>query len=208
MSDITENKRAPIILIGGIPGVGKSSISGYIARSLGIDLVLSGDYLREFARPILSDESRELLSKSVYEAWQRFGPENRENIEKGFLSQGKLLKKGLNAVLRRAIGNGEPIIVETLYFIPSQFDKDVLENTTSFYIYISKKEINSQRLLEREKYTHYNSPGKRLSDQLDRYRIMMEYSLRECRDYGIKTFDNLVYTDTREEIIQYLRGLY
>jgi mevalonate-3-phosphate-5-kinase len=208
MSDITENKRAPIILIGGIPGVGKSSISGYIARSLGIDLVLSGDYLREFARPILSDESRELLSKSVYEAWQRFGPENRENIEKGFLSQGKLLNKGLNAVLRRAIGNGEPIIVETLYFIPSQFDKDVLENTTSFYIYISKKEINSQRLLEREKYTHYNSPGKRLSDQLDRYRIMMEYSLRECRDYGIKTFDNLVYTDTREEIIQYLRGLY
>ncbi len=208
MSDNASQKKAPIILIGGIPGVGKSSISGYIARNIGIDLVLSGDYLREFARPILSEENRDLLSTSVYEAWQKFGPENRENIRKGFLSQGKLLNKGLNAVLRRAIKNGEPIIVETLYFIPSQFDQEVLDNATLFYIYISKKEVNSQRLLEREKFTHYNSPGKRLSDQLDRYRVMMEYSLEECKEYGIKTFDNLVYTDTREEIIQYLRGLY
>lgn len=208
MAVIEGSRKAPIILIGGIPGVGKSSISGYIARKLSIDLVLSGDYLREFARPILSDENQELLGTSVYEAWQKFGPENEENIRKGFLAQGELLNRGLNAVMRRAIKNGEPLIVETLYFIPSQFHKDVLENVTSFYIYISKKEVNSQRLLEREKFTHYNSPGKRLSDQLDRYRVMMEYSLKECREYGIKTFDNLVYTDTREEIIQYLRTLY
>ena len=201
-------RKAPVILIGGIPGVGKSSISGYIARNLGIDLVLSGDYLREFARPILSGENRDLLGTSVYEAWQRFGPENEENIRKGFLAQGEVLNKGLNAVLMRAVRNGEPLIVETLYFIPSQFASEVLENVTSLYLYISKKEVNSQRLLEREKYTHYNSPGKRLSDQLDRYRVMMDYSLMECRQFGIRAFDNLVYTDTREEIIQYLRALY
>ena len=200
--------KAPIILIGGIPGVGKSSISGYIARSLGIDIVLSGDYLREFARPILSEENQKILGTSVYEAWQHFGPENDENIRKGFLTQGEILNKGLNAVLKRAIRNGEPLIAETLYFIPSQMEKEVMDSITPLYIYISKKEINSQRLLEREKYTHYNSPGKRLSDQLDRYRVMMDYSLKECGSYGIRAFDNLVYTDTREEIIQYLRGLY
>ncbi|MCL5955820.1 MAG: AAA family ATPase, partial [Candidatus Thermoplasmatota archaeon] len=208
MSKIDTARKAPIILIGGIPGVGKSSISGYVAREMGIDIVLSGDYLREFARPILSDENRNLLSTSVYEAWKSFGPENEENIRKGFLSQGEMLNRGLNAVLLRAIKNGEPMIVETLYFIPSQLDKEVLENTTCLYIYISKKEINSQRLLERENFTHYNSPGKRLSDQLGRYRVMMEYSLKECSEFGVRTFDNLVYTDTREEIIQYLRGLY
>ena len=31
------------LLIGGIPGVGKTSISGYIARQLNINIVMSGD---------------------------------------------------------------------------------------------------------------------------------------------------------------------
>lgn len=208
MAENQPNDKVPIILIGGIPGVGKSSISGYIARNLGIDIVLSGDYLREFARPILSQENRELLGTSVYEAWRKFGDENDGNIRKGFIAQGEILNRGLNAVLMRAISNGEPLITETLYFIPSLLDRDVLNAVTPIYIYISEKEVNSQRLLERGKYTHFNSPGKRLSDQLDRYRVMMEYSLKECREFGIRAFDNLVYTDTRAEIIQYLRALY
>lgn len=201
------DRKPYIILIGGIPGVGKSSISGYLARNLGVDIVLSGDYLREFARPILSDKAREVIGMSVYESWRLFGEENRENISKGFLAQGEILNQGLNSVLSRAIRNGEPLIVETLYFIPSQIDPEVLKEITPFYIYISEKEVNSQRLLEREKYTHYNSPGKRLSDQLDRYRVMMDYSIDECGKFGIRTFDNLIYDDTRDQILQYVRSL-
>lgn len=209
---MTENestgKKPVIILIGGIPGVGKSSISGYLARHLGVDIVLSGDYLREFTRPLLNKEDSEIIGVSVYEAWKLFGDENRDTVEKGFVAQGKILNRGINAVLSRAIKNGEPLIVESLYFIPSQIDPEILNSITSLYIHISSAEVNSQRLLERGKYTHYNSPGKRLSDQLHRYRIMMDYSLTECGKYGIKTFDNLDYTNTREQILQYVRSLY
>lgn len=201
-------RKPAIILVGGIPGVGKSSISGYLARNMGVDIVLSGDYLREFARPLLSENDRKTINVSVYEAWKLFGEESRETITKGFLEQGQILNKGLNAVLSRAIKNGEPLIVESLYFIPSQIEKDILKEITAFYIHISSKEINSQRLLERGNYTHFNSPGKRLSDQLDRYRVMMDYSLEECREYGLKVFDNLNYIDTREQILQYVKSLY
>ncbi len=203
-----ESRKPVILLIGGIPGVGKSSISGYLAKNLGIDIVLSGDYLREFVRPLLPEEGKKTIGVSVYEAWQLFGEETRGNIEKGFLTQGELLNKGLNSVLSRAISNGESLIVESLYFIPSQLEKEVLQNITSFYIYISQKEVNSQRLLEREKFTHFSSPGKRLSDQLDRYRVMMDYSLEECKKFGIKSFDNLDYLDTRDQILQYVKSLY
>lgn len=202
------DRKPAIILVGGIPGVGKSSISGHLARNLGVDIVLSGDYLREFARPLLTPKDSEIIGTSVYEAWKLFGVENRDNITKGFLAQGKILNRGLNAVLSRAIKNGEPLIVESLYFIPSQIEPDVLKSITSFYIHISSREINSQRLLERGKFTHFNSPGKRLSDQLDRYRVMMDYSLEECRQYGLKVFDNLNYMDTREQILQYVKSLY
>ncbi len=204
----SSDRKPAIILVGGIPGVGKSSISGYLARNLGVDIVLSGDYLREFARPLLTEKDSDIIGVSVYEAWKLFGDENRENITKGFLSQGEILNRGLNAVLSRAIKNGEPLIVESLYFIPSQIEPDILKEITSFYIHISNRDVNSQRLLERGKFTHFNSPGKRLSDQLDRYRVMMDYSLEECRKYGLKVFDNLNYMDTREQILQYVKSLY
>jgi 2-phosphoglycerate kinase len=63
-------KKARIIFIGGIPGVGKSSISGYIASRLCIDIVLSGDYLREFARPLIHGDEGRILNVSVYDAWK------------------------------------------------------------------------------------------------------------------------------------------
>ena len=201
-----DGRKARIILIGGIPGVGKSSISGYLARNLGIDIVLSGDYLREFVRPLCSPEHNGLLNMSVYESWKFFGDETKKNIEKGFLAQGELLNRGLNAVLNRAVENGEPMIVETLYFIPGQIEQKILHKIMPLYLYISDKDLNSQRLLERQQYTHFKSSGQRLSDQLARYRVMMEYSLSESKKYGIPVFDNINYNDTREHILEYIRS--
>ena len=197
-----KEKKARYIVLGGIPGVGKSSISGYIAHKLGIDIVLSGDYLREFLRPICGD--MEILKHSVYEAWRFFGEENSENIRKGFVEQGKLMNRGLDAVLKRAINNGESLIAETLYFIPSQLSPETLSRATLAYIYISSRDLNAQRLLEREKFTHFSSPGQRLADQLDRYREMMNYSLEECKRFGIKVFDSMDYMKTRENILSHV----
>lgn len=193
------------ILIGGIPGVGKSSISGHLAKNLGIDLVLSGDYLREFIRPFSEYERFRPLQSSVYESWSIFGEKNRENIERGFLEQADIINRGVSAVLRRSVKNGEPVIVESLYFVPSQLDQDLMGDIIPLYLYISDKSIHTNRLNERQEYTHFNSPGQRLSKQLDTYRVMMDYSLAECRKYGIPVFDNVDYLNTRESILKHIR---
>ena len=197
-------KKNQIILIGGIPGVGKTSISGFLARELGINVVMSGDYLREFLRPFCKTLNMEIMEMSVYDAWQNFGEKNEENIIRGFLDQGKIMNSGTNRLLRRSIDNGEPLIIETLYFLPSQMDKDILGKITSFYIHISDMNINAERLLERKRFTHYNSPGERLAGKLHEYRMMMKRSMEECRDYGIKTFDNIDYMETRKLILEYV----
>ena len=199
------DRKARVIFLGGIPGVGKSSISGYVASHLGIDIVLSGDYLREFVRPILNGEA-DILNVSVYEAWKEFGEFSEENVLKGFLAQGEIMNRGIEAVLRRALNNGESVIVETLYFIPDQIDQDVLNKTTAFYIQISDPEVNSRRLLQRSNYTHFSSSGERLSRELPVYRIMRDYSIDQCRKHAIKVFDNLDYLSTRESIYRYCRG--
>jgi mevalonate-3-phosphate-5-kinase len=199
-------KKARIIFIGGIPGVGKSSISGYIASRLCIDIVLSGDYLREFARPLIHGDEGRILNVSVYDAWKQFGEFSRENVLKGFIEQGQIVNRGVEAVLRRAINNGESLILETLYFIPEQIDPAVLKDVIAFYIQISDPSVNAERLLHRTDFTHFRSSGERLAEQLPVYGIMRDYSVEQCRKNSIKVFDNLDYIKTREDILRYCGG--
>lgn len=200
--------RSKIIFIGGIPGVGKSSISGHLARNLSIDLVLSGDYLREFSRPLVSGDQSEIIGVSVYEAWRKFGEYSEENVLRGFLEQAKLMNLGINSVLKRAVSNGESLILESLYFVPDLLEKDLLESILPIYIHISDIKINAERLLERKSYTHLSSSGERLARELPVYWVMKQYSLDQCRKHPIRVFDNLEYVSTREMICEYCREFF
>ncbi|MGC8608522.1 MAG: mevalonate-3-phosphate 5-kinase [Thermoplasmata archaeon] len=194
-----------IAVIGGVPGMGKTSISGYIARNLGIDIVLSSDYLREFIRPFSEKIDGGLIETSVYDAWKFFGEMNSDNIIKGYLKQSAIINEGMNRVISRAAGNGEDLIIETLYFVPSQMDVPGSVNAKICYIYAEDEFIHRKRLEERENYTHKNSSGKRLSAHLFEYRAIMDYTVGECRKYGIKTFDNSDYDRTRNDILEYMK---
>lgn len=197
-----KDKRAPIILVGGIPGVGKTSISGYIASEIGVNIVLSGDYIREAIRPVLPGEN--ILHNSVYEAWKPFGVMTEETIVKGFLEQAKIVNRSTVGIIKRAIANGEPLIIETLYFIPDQI-REILDKIICFYIDIPDRTIHEYRLNERENYTHFGSPGQRLSENLDKYDLMKRESIRQCNLYKIDIFKNLNYIETRNQIINYVK---
>ena len=195
-----------IVLIGGIPGVGKTSIAGEIAKALAIDIVLSGDYLREFIRPFGDYAKFSVMSKSVYNAWTSFGERNRENIVSGFLAQSEVMNAGISAIIRRAAGNGEDIVIEQLHFVPSQLGKDLINQIIPIYLYIRDIDIHRDRLRERVNFTHANSPGERLADQLDTYRFMMDYSLEESRSYGIRIFESSDYGKTLKDVLAFVES--
>lgn len=195
-----------IVLIGGIPGVGKTSIAGEIAKALDIDIVLSGDYLREFIRPFGDYAKFSVMSRSVYDAWTSFGERNRENIVSGFLAQSEVMNAGISAIIRRAVGNGEDMVIEQLHFVPSQLGKDMINQIIPIYLYIHDIGVHRDRLKERVNFTHPNSPGERLADQLDTYRFMMDYSLEESRSYGIKIFESSDYRKTLKDVLAFVES--
>ncbi len=202
-------KKYKIIFLGGVPGVGKSSIAGSIAKRFGVDLVLSGDYLSEFTRAATPDtESPEVLGTSVYESWMHFGEKNEGNIIKGFESQSEIMCKGISAVIERAEKNGESIIVESLYANQGLMDTLKKNGVCSMYLYISDPETHASRLNERENYTHFKSPGTRLSAQLDTYRLMMHHSKGLFEKNGLATFDNRDFKATEEAILNYVESEY
>lgn len=197
-----KGEEVPIILVGGVPGVGKTSISGAIARAIGINIVMSGDYIREAIRPFLPQDS--VLQHSVYEAWKSTGDLTEESIIRGFLDQGSIVNRSTMDIVKRAIANGEPLIIETLYFIPDQI-KDILNRIICFYIDIPDRNIHVSRLNERQNYTHFGSPGQRLSENLDIYDLMRKESIRQCNNYGIRIFENLDYGKTKDLIIDHVK---
>ena len=198
-----------MIFIGGVPGVGKTSLSGILSKKLGIDLVLSGDYRREFISPLLKDqESIKLLSTSVYDSWKAFGDKNRDNIIKGFEGQSKIICEGLAAAFSRAHKNGESLIIESLYV-----NKDLLSLMKSLgvnasYLYISDQGIHAKRLNERGLYTHFKSPGDRLVAQLDVYREIMGYSVELFKNAGFPIFDNMSFADTSDSLYKHYASIY
>jgi len=195
-----------IVLIGGIPGVGKTSIAGEIAKALDIDIVLSGDYLREFIRPFGDYAKFSVMSRSVYEAWTSFGEKNRENIISGFLAQSEVMNAGISAIIRRAVINGEDMVIEQLHFVPSQLGRDLLNQIIPIYLYIHDIDIHRDRLKERVNFTHANSPGERLAEQLDTYRFMMDYSLEESGSYGIRIFESSDYRKALKAVLAFVES--
>jgi len=193
-----------IVLIGGIPGVGKTSMAGEIAKALDIDIVLSGDYLREFIRPFGDYRKFSVMGTSVYDAWKYFGEKNRENVISGFLAQSEVMNTGLNAILRRALNNGENMVIEQLHFVPSQIEKGVFASIIPLYLYIQDIEVHRERLRERVNFTHSNSPGGRLAEQLETYRLMMEYSMEESRARNVRIFESSDYHVAQKEVISYV----
>ncbi|WMT51535.1 MAG: mevalonate-3-phosphate 5-kinase [Ferroplasma sp.] len=193
----------PVVLIGGIPGVGKTSISGYIGREFNINIVLSGDYLREFLRPYAESG---LMEVSVYSAYSAFGEKNNENIIKGYVEQSKSMYPGINAIFRRALRNGEPLILETLYFIPEMLDEDIRDKIIKIYIHISDMDLHSTRLKERINYTHLNSPGERLVEQLPVYSVMEKYSM-ERSGSDVLIIDNKNFHETETAIKEYIKSI-
>ena len=186
-----------------ITGVGKSSISGYLSRELGFDIVLSGDYLREFLRPFIKSD-QQIASSSVYDSWKFFGEKTDENIIKGFLKQAEIMNMGTESIIRRAIDNGEKIILETLYFYPDFLDK-YSDSIIPAYLFINNEGDHKKHLEERSEYTHPKSHGSRLSAHLYEYRIMMNKSLEFCGKNGIKVFDTTDYLNAREQVLSYVR---
>ena len=197
-----------IVFIGGVPGMGKTSYAAHIAKEFGIGIVMSGDYLREFLKTGVQEGSdRDILRYSVYDAWQAFGEKTDENIIKGYLKQGEIVNRGMDALVHRAVVNGESVVIESLYFIPEQVKALKEDGIVKFYIYMSDAEKHRQRLLERSKYTHPLSPGDRLVREIATYRKIMDYSTRVAMEIGIKVFDSKDYFKTRDEIIEYVRSL-
>lgn len=110
-----------IVLIGGAPGVGKSTVATQAANRLGITRIVSTDAVREVMRSVVSAELLPSLHVSSFEADEVL-PEvlspSADPVLIGFLRQTSSVAVGVEHVIRRAVVERTDMIVEGVHHVP------------------------------------------------------------------------------------------
>jgi 2-phosphoglycerate kinase len=127
-----ENSGIPlIILIGGITGSGKSTVSSELAFRLDISRHQSTDMMREIIRSYLSPQMVPTLKYSSFEAWRGLpgaadetGTVSESQVISGFLSQFSAMKLALESTIDRAIEERHHLILEGVHVVPRELNLD------------------------------------------------------------------------------------
>jgi len=117
-----------LLLIGGAPGSGKSTIATALASQLDIFRTQSTDMLREVMRMLMPERLLPVLHRSSFEAWRALpdadgdadgdaGPEDR--VVAGYRSQTELLTVSCEAVVQRATRERVSMVLEGVHIDPS-----------------------------------------------------------------------------------------
>ena len=115
-----------LLLIGGAPGSGKSTIATALASQLDIFRTQSTDMLREVMRMMMPERLLPVLHRSSFEAWRVLPsgdsdlPGDQEDlIATGYRSQTELLVVSCEAVVQRAVRERVSMVLEGVHIDPA-----------------------------------------------------------------------------------------
>ena len=123
------SERPLIVLIGGVPGCGKSTVSVELASRMQIIRTQSTDMLREVMRMMMPERLSPVLHTSSFNAWTAL-PESDSNaadhyraVANGYYAQAELLSVPCEAVVRRALRENISLILEGVHIQPKLLEK-------------------------------------------------------------------------------------
>lgn len=201
-----------IILIGGVTGTGKSTISTELAYRLDILRTQSTDVMREIIRSYLAPHMVPTLAYSSFEAWRGLPMEailadqaaTDGRVIEGFLNQIVNVKPALQATIARAIKERQDIIIEGIHVLPPELDLTVA-NEKALVIPIMLTVTNKQRLAEHIAWRSREQPERgssRYLEQLEAIWALQSFLLSKADQARIPIIANWAMEDTVRDVLQ------
>ncbi len=118
--DLRHSARPLILLIGGAPGSGKSTIATEVAHRLGITRIVSTDVIRQVMRGIIAQDLVPQIHTSSFRAHAAI-PAVAPGVDGaivGFAQQAASVAVGARGVVSRAVEERFPLVLEGVHLIP------------------------------------------------------------------------------------------
>lgn len=194
-----------VILIGSASGIGKSTISAELAKSLGIKHLIESDFIREVVRGIIGSDYAPALHASSYMAYTTLRNKKNYKTEEdlicaGFVEHASFVVPAIEKVIERAIKDFDDIIIEGVHLIPGLIDLDNYKNQANihFFILSSDEESHKNRFVKRA--TEKRRGGKQL-DYFKENRTIHDFLLSEAEKNDVKVIETEEINTTVQKIL-------
>lgn len=192
-------KNPRIILIGGAPYVGKSTISLHLAKKLNITQVVDTDVIREVLRSERLKKEYPYLFLSSCTAWEHKNKKTKKEIIKACIEYCKILDKSVKRIIDRAYELGKDTIIEGVHILPSSLERYIKKK--NFYIFlISCEKERHLRNIKKRKQEFNKRCVKRFYKRFPVARMINEYLKDQAKKYKVNCIDNYSLKKTENKI--------
>lgn len=188
-----------VIVINGVPGVGKTTIAFKLASSLGIEQVIQTDVVKHMLQIL---QLPELSYCPSHQAWTFIGERTIKNIIKGFEGHTRYYHKWLLEMIKLAEEKGKNIIIEGVQATPEFFDSIPVKEKVGIFLTLSDKEEHRKRFMLKNSKRSITNKG--WLDNHDIIRAINIYLLAQASKprEGFYVIENDSMEETIEKIIQ------
>jgi len=143
-----------IVLLAGVPGIGKSTLAANLSERLEITNIIGTDMIREILRQTISSKLIPELHTSSYNAYkflkQNLNPILRKSIV-GYEEQCRHVIVGVEAAIQSALYSRENTIIEGVHLAPNILNPDMLNeaHVIMILLYLENEEEHSRRIKSR-----------------------------------------------------------
>lgn len=192
-----------LVLIGGGPGVGKSTLSAELGHRLGINRVIGTDTIREIMRTMLTYDIFPNIHESTYMTDKSVSaPFVSNRLIYGFDQQVSLVNVGIEAVIDRGIEEGLNTIISGVHIVPGYIDFADNENAWVFQYVLEVPNLDEhvERFKMRAEGSHRDPD--RYIGRMDEIREIQDYTIQQARKNDVRVITNINMEPTIRRIIE------
>jgi 2-phosphoglycerate kinase len=183
--------RPLVVLVGGVTGVGKSTIATQLASRLGITRVVATDQVRQVVRAFFSHDFMPAVHHSSFDvakALEAFGDGDRATVA-GFLRQVDDIAPGIDALVQRAVEERGRIVIEGVHLLPEVPSATLCEQAVTARALLAVADEQAHRAHFHMRGSESPRPPQRYLEAFDRIRTLQDYLIDRAQEAGIAVID-------------------
>src|SRR5439155_11930294 len=168
--------RPLIVLIGGVTGVGKSTVASQLANRLGITRVVATDQVRQVVRAFFSHEFMPAVHHSSFDVARAVPAlfEGPDATVQGFLQQVGDIAPGVDALVERAVSERGRIVIEGVHRLPQAPSARLCRQAVTARVLIAVRDEQTHRAHFHMRGLESARPPERYLEAFDRIRTLQD----------------------------------